>query len=352
MTDATLSNIAATVKAVFQEFASENAGYLAQSNGHDAEIEKLKQDLDDLKTRSDDKIRGQAQMRGGLEKPPEMTDTHGSSLGVAVQQQLPIESDPPTHAHQLDEHAKRLHDLAERQQELSDAIEKESQARGKQAQRLEVVAQEQGELKGKLINLEFLLKKCHEDISWLSKSWQPEDVQTRHPTASQIHQRALEAADDMSSNKRARTEPRSDSFDDGVETSNLVWVNDDGDLETDIVHDPGSWRELLELWRVQRDEWFSRDGNWPSMRLSEEKCVSMCINGRIARQRWTTDEPGRYACRPCANKHHICIGASNDQLVALPLPPQTVTMPGSIKQTYVSDVAGQISRKYKGVWAD
>lgn len=130
-----------------------------------------------------------------------------------------------------------------------------------------------------------------------------------------------------------------------------VRVNQDGELETDSHVDGQAWIEFEEAWQDIKRQFDSKSGNWTSADL-KEKCVWGAVVSAPTSHYWTRDQPGKFACRSCANTRRICVGRIDGSLQLLPLPP----VPESARHT-VTDLISKfvaeedhISRRARPVW--
>lgn len=121
-----------------------------------------------------------------------------------------------------------------------------------------------------------------------------------------------------------------------------VWINQDGDLETDSEVNEQAWNQLEAIWADQVSKFDEKNPNWASVNL-KGKCLKTALFPRV--QNWTQLNPGEYACRNCTNMRKICVGQRNNRLEALRLPSELLGEAPSVLQTYVADIE-QISRKF------
>jgi hypothetical protein len=137
-----------------------------------------------------------------------------------------------------------------------------------------------------------------------------------------------------------------------------VWLDDNGDLQTNLQDPDGTWHELKASWAIQKVELEEQTKDeeelaWLSVDFEKysKKCLWSAVTGRT--HYWTNSEAGSFACRACANNQVICFGNIDGVWVALPLPYEVVEEDSTMKQMYIS-YRGAISRacQARGVWVD
>ncbi|KAH0347495.1 hypothetical protein KCU83_g6733, partial [Aureobasidium melanogenum] len=137
-----------------------------------------------------------------------------------------------------------------------------------------------------------------------------------------------------------------------VEALITVRINQDGKLETDSQVNDHEWHELEAAWAVQVQQFDQKNKDWPSVDL-KGKCLWSTVISKPTTQHWTTEEPGRFACRQCANKLRICAGQVNGTLQLLPLPPLPFSADheaNDLLGNYVVKKDG-VSRRAPPVWS-
>ncbi|KAH0289385.1 hypothetical protein M436DRAFT_82677 [Aureobasidium namibiae CBS 147.97] len=101
--------------------------------------------------------------------------------------------------------------------------------------------------------------------------------------------------------------PPTTSSDDGVAESDddvaesndgedfSVWLDDHGDLQTNVQDPDDTWNDLLEVWVKQKAEFENKNKDWLSVDLKKLplQCLRTVVFPRT--QRWTKSSPGAYA---------------------------------------------------------
>lgn len=139
---------------------------------------------------------------------------------------------------------------------------------------------------------------------------------------------------------------------DEAESKITIWINQDGTLETDSEVNEQEWSELEAAWAVQVQQFDQRNKNWPSVDL-KGKCLWSTVISKPTTQHWTTEKPGKFACRQCANTLRICAGEVNGTLQLLPLPPLPFSANhevSDLQARYVVKVEW-LSRRSPSVWS-
>ncbi|KAG9754274.1 hypothetical protein KCU73_g5693, partial [Aureobasidium melanogenum] len=137
-----------------------------------------------------------------------------------------------------------------------------------------------------------------------------------------------------------------------VEAFITVRISQDGKLETDSQANDQEWHELEAAWAVQVRQFDQKNKDWPSVDL-KGKCLWSSVISKPTAQHWTTEEPGRFACRQCANKLRICAGQVNGTLQLLPLPPLPFSADHEVNNLLGRYVVkeGNVSRRAPPVWS-
>jgi hypothetical protein len=118
------------------------------------------------------------------------------------------------------------------------------------------------------------------------------------------------------------------------DTGISVWLDCNGDLQTDYQYKVDAWEEMKATWARQMSDFQLKNPYWLSVDL-EGKCLKSAVFSRI--HYWTVSDPGAYACRACANNKVICVGERGGRLEALPLPDEAIPEVHTIKQVYVTE---------------
>ncbi|THW34268.1 hypothetical protein D6D21_09660 [Aureobasidium pullulans] len=127
-----------------------------------------------------------------------------------------------------------------------------------------------------------------------------------------------------------------------------VWVNEDGDLATNVGVDGNeAWEEMSEIWMANRKEYGESRFDWETVDCTK-KCLKTVLFPRG--QIWTVQSPGQYACRPCANMQRLCLVRREGRLEALPLPPEAVVELPTLLQRYIPDIEKISIKVPAGVW--
>lgn len=126
-----------------------------------------------------------------------------------------------------------------------------------------------------------------------------------------------------------------------------VWVDEDGDLATNVGGDE-TWDTMLEIWESQVKYFEGKSVDWLSVN-TKDRCLRSMLMKRS--HNWTTEKPGDFACKGCSNENNICVVQSLGSLVVLPLPSQAVADASGILGRFVAKEK-LISRKLleKDVW--
>jgi len=137
-----------------------------------------------------------------------------------------------------------------------------------------------------------------------------------------------------------------------------VWLDDDGDLQTNLQDLDETWYDLQDIWATQKtkfDERAKKNGgqeqDWMSVDYDEysTKCLWSTILGRI--HFWTKEDAGNFACRACANNQAICFGNCRGRWEALPLPSKVTSEVSGIAEMFVaSRTRFTFSREARGLW--
>ena len=137
-----------------------------------------------------------------------------------------------------------------------------------------------------------------------------------------------------------------------------VWLDDDGDLQTNLQDLDETWYDLQDIWATQKtkfDERAKKNGgqeqDWMSVDYDEysTKCLWSIIFNRI--HFWTKEDAGNFACRACANNQAICFGNCRGRWEALPLPSKVTSEVSGIAEMFVaSRTRFTFSREARGLW--
>ncbi|KAG9599802.1 hypothetical protein KCU77_g3627, partial [Aureobasidium melanogenum] len=131
-----------------------------------------------------------------------------------------------------------------------------------------------------------------------------------------------------------------------------ICINQNGKLQTDSQVDQQEWYEFEAAWAVQVQQFDQKNKDWPLVDL-KGKCLWSTVISKPTTQHWTTEEPGRFACRQCANKLRICAGQVNGTLQLLPLPPLPVSADHEANDLLGNYVVKKdnVSRRAPSVWS-
>lgn len=140
----------------------------------------------------------------------------------------------------------------------------------------------------------------------------------------------------------------------------IMWLDDNGDLQTNSHDLDDDWDELNAIWDTQKAKFEARmetekKGKLDWLHVDFNKYSVKCLWSAIFSRThsWTTSNAGKFACKACANNRVICFGNNNGRWEALPLPDKVLEDNPSIKQKYIS-FRNTISksRQALGVWPD
>jgi hypothetical protein len=142
------------------------------------------------------------------------------------------------------------------------------------------------------------------------------------------------------------------------DTDFTIWLDDNGDLQTDYPYDDDAWQALEATWSSQKQKFEAqaaeKEVDWLSVDLNKNsmECLWTAVFPRL--QKWTKADPGDYACSNCTNMLRICFGERDGRFEALPLLGEVIRQDTpTIMQLYVAEKK-KITRTYKcgHLWTD
>jgi hypothetical protein len=142
------------------------------------------------------------------------------------------------------------------------------------------------------------------------------------------------------------------------DTDFTIWLDDNGDLQTDYPYDDDAWQRLEATWAAQKRDFkvqaAEKKVDWLSVDLNKNsmKCLWTAMFPRT--QKWTKADPGEYACSNCTNTQRICFGERDGRFEALPLLSDAIRKDTpTIMQLYVAEKE-KVTRAYKcgHLWRD
>lgn len=130
----------------------------------------------------------------------------------------------------------------------------------------------------------------------------------------------------------------------------MTSVDEAGQLDVPEDESDDSYAELAKIWHPQMQELKSMNENWFNLD-TKISCLRTVLLGR--HDRWTTNDPGEYACGHCADERKICLRQYLRYLYALPLPKKVLEPENILLQRYIPSVK-LISRAQEclDVWND
>lgn len=135
-----------------------------------------------------------------------------------------------------------------------------------------------------------------------------------------------------------------------------VWLDKNGDLQSDLRDLDETCDRLAETWTVQKaslEEKHKKDSGteleWVPVDHDTSKCLWSFIFGRT--QYWSEEDPGNFACRACAYNQAICFGNISGRWEALPLPSKLTDGVSGVASMFVAKRARITkSRQARGLW--